>query len=307
MSRGRMTRRVSVGLGVLAALSLTLAACSSSDGQVSTELTGIFADAPVAEDSLIADGSTMAQIRENGVLTVAAALDAPLLSQQDPTDPETVEGFDITLAKLLATYILGEPNVEIIPPASETREALLQNGTVDAVFNTYTITEERAKQVSFAGPYFMSGLAVAVKADNNDIQGIDDLAGKTVIVGANTPAVEAVPKAQPTAQLVPFGTDPQAVQALIQGRGDAYVQDYILLATNALSNTDLKVVGQPFTEEPYGIGLPPQDPEFKQFVNDWLLKIQEGGQWAQAWKDSIGTAVESAVPTPPEIGSVPGS
>ena len=307
MSRGRMTRRVSVGVGALAALSLALAACSSSDGQESAELTGIFADAPVAEDSLIPDGSTMAEIRESGVLTVAAALDAPLLSQQDPTDPDTVEGFDITLAKLLATYILGEPNVEIVPPASETREALLQNGTVDAVFNTYTITEERAEQVSFAGPYFMSGLAVAVKADNDDIKGIDDLAGKTVIVGANTPAVEAVPEAQPTAELVPFGTDPQAVQALIQGRGDAYVQDYILLATNAASSSDLKVVGQPFTEEPYGIGLPPDDPEFKQFVNDWLLKIQDGGQWAQAWEDSIGTAVESDVPTPPEIGSVPGS
>lgn len=307
MSRPTTRARTVACVAALAASSLALAACGSDEAEPAAELSGIFADAPVADDALITEGSTMAEIREAGTLTVAAALDAPLLSQQNPTDPDEVEGFDITLAKLLATYILGEPTVEIVPPASETREALLQNGTVDVVFNTYTITEERAEQITFAGPYFMSGLAVAVPADNEDITGIDDLGGRTVIVGANTPAVEAVPEHQPTAEILTFGTDPQAVQALAQGRGDAYVQDYILLATNAAANPDLKVVGQPFTEEPYGIGLPPEDAEFKDFVNDWLLEIQESGQWEQAWRDSIGTAVDSEAPTPPEIGSVPGS
>jgi glutamate transport system substrate-binding protein len=309
MSPTRRWRHRGAALAAATALSLLTAACgSASEADSSTgELSGILADAPVAESDAIGDGTTMADIKERGELVVAAALDAPLLSQQDPTNPDDVEGFDITLAKLLATYILGEPNVKIVPPASETREALLQNGTVDVVFNTYTITEERAQQVSFAGPYFTSGLAVAVKADEEGIAGIEDLDGRKVIVGANTPAVEAVPEHAPDAELVTFGTDPQAVQALLQGRGDAYVQDYLLLATNASSNPDLKVVGEPFTEEPYGIGLPPDDAEFKEFVNDWLLKIQEGGQWAQAFEDSIGTAVDSDAPTPPAIGSVPGS
>ncbi|MGH3729174.1 MAG: glutamate ABC transporter substrate-binding protein [Micromonosporaceae bacterium] len=307
MTRTRTRGRLAAAVGAFAALCLALTACGSGggggDAAAGTNVDG----APVADDSLITKGSVMEKIRKDGVLTVAAALDAPLLSQQDPTNPDKVEGFDITLAKLLAKYIIGKPKVKIVPPASETREALLRNGTVDVVFNTYTITEERAKQVSFAGPYFMSGLAVAVPADNTDIKGVDDLGGKTVIVGANTPAVEAVPEHQPSAKVVTFGTDPQAVQALTQGRGDAYVQDYLLLATNAAKNSDLKVVGQPFTEEPYGIGLPPDEPEFKTFVNDWLRKVQKGGQWKKAWQDSIGTAVDSKAPKPPEIGSVPGS
>ncbi|WP_248579860.1 glutamate ABC transporter substrate-binding protein [Nocardioides sp. InS609-2] len=311
MSRTQRWRRLGAALGAATAVSLALAGCGSDNEADSSagELSGIFADAPVADDAAIGEGTTMAAIKERGELVVAAALDAPLLSQQDPTNPDDVEGFDITLAKLLATYILGEPNVKIVPPASETREALLQNGTVDVVFNTYTITEERAEQISFAGPYFMSGLAVAVAvpAGEEDITGIDDLDGRKVIVGANTPAVEAVPEHATGAELVTFATDPQAVQALLQGRGDAYVQDYLLLATNAASNSDLKVAGEPFTEEPYGIGLPPDDADFKAFVNDWLLEIQEGGQWAQAFEDSIGTAVGSAAPTPPAIGSVPGS
>jgi glutamate transport system substrate-binding protein len=296
---------------------LGLAACSGGDSAVpgaeptgsaaSSALDEVYANAVVADAADILPDSTMAAIKERGKLIVGEALDAPLLSQQDPTNPDDVSGFDADLAKLLAIYILGEPNVEIIPPASETREALLQNGTVDVVFNTYTITEERAEQVAFAGPYLESGLAVAVKSDNEDIEGIDDLGGKTVIVGANTPAVTAVPEEQPTATLVSFSTDPQAMQALKQGRGDAYVQDFTLLASNAASDDSIKVVGQPFTTEAYGIGLKHDDAEFKAFINDWLVKIQDDGTWAEVWDATLGAAVESETPEAPEIGSVPGS
>jgi glutamate transport system substrate-binding protein len=307
-----MNRRMMFAVsGVLA---MALAGCGSGGesavppaGGGATSSPDLLKDAPVADAAAILPGSTMEQIKKRGKLVVAEALDAPLLSQQNPSNPDEVTGFDADLAKLLAVYILGKPEVEIVPPATETREALLANGTVDVVFNTYTITEERAKQVDFAGPYFESGLAVAVKAGNSDIKGIDDLAGKTVIVGANTPAVTEVPKRQPTANVVSFGTDPQAVTALLQGRGDAYVQDLTLLASDAKANSQLTVVGNPFTTEPYGIGLKHGDADFKKFVNDWLKKIQGDGKWALAWQNSLGTVVHSDPPNPPAIGSVPGS
>ncbi|MFL6124397.1 glutamate ABC transporter substrate-binding protein [Actinophytocola sp.] len=300
-------------LAVAGALAVVLAGCGSGgDSAVppqggATSSPDLLKNAPVAAAAAILPGSTMERIKQRGKLVVAEALDAPLLSQQNPSNPDEVTGFDADLAKLLAVYILGKPAVEIVPPATETREALLANGTVDVVFNTYTITEERAQQVSFAGPYFESGLAVAVKSGNTDIKGIDDLGGKKVIVGANTPAVTEVPKKQPSAEVVTFGTDPQAVTALLQGRGDAYVQDLTILASDAKANPQLTVVGNPFTKEPYGIGLKHGDDEFKKFVNDWLKKIQDGGQWAAAWKNSLGTVVDSAPPTPPAIGSAPGS
>ncbi|WP_299959187.1 glutamate ABC transporter substrate-binding protein [uncultured Modestobacter sp.] len=311
-------RRLPLITAVLATASVAIAGCGSSDSsdavpggggdnEAAAGLDAVYEDAPVADDELILPESTMAEIKERGVLRVAAALDAPLLSQQDPSSPDDVEGFDIDLAKMLAIYILGEPNIEIVPPASETREALLQNGTVDVVFNTYTITEERDEQISFAGPYFTSGLAVAVAADNDDITSVEDLDGRNVIVGANTPAVTAVPEVAPGAEVTSFATDPQAVQALVQGRGDAYVQDYTLLLAAAAQNDDIKVAVQPFTEEPYGIGLPPQDPDFKDFVNTWLTEIEDDGSWAEIWEATLGTVVEGDAPTPPEIGSVPGS
>jgi glutamate transport system substrate-binding protein len=288
----RSIRRKGAVAGVLlAAVTLAVTACSGNtalpgnDASSTASGDSVLSGAPVAKADLILSGSTMEKIKKRGKLIVAEALDAPLLSQQDP----------------------GKPNVEIVPPASETREAMLQNDTVDVVFNTYTITEERAKQVDFAGPYFESGLAVAVKSDNKDIKSYKDLDGKNVIVGANTPAVTEVPKIAPKATVTAFGTDPAAVQALIQGRGDAYVQDYTLLASDAASEKQIKVVGQPFTKEPYGIGLKHGDDDFKKFVNEWLKTIQKGGQWGKAWKTTLGTVTDSDVPTPPEIGSVPGS
>lgn len=300
-------RTVLVVSGLLAT---ALAGCGGGGGSAvppAATSPDLLTGAPIADAAAIPPGSTMERIKKRGKLIVAEALDAPLLSQQNPTNPDEVTGFDADLAKLLAVYILGKPEVEIVPPATETREALLANGTVDVVFNTYTITPERSEQVTFAGPYFLSGLAVAVKTGTTGIKGIDDLAGKKVIVGANTPAVTEVPKRQPTAAVISFGTDPQAVTALLQGRGDAYVQDLTLLASNAKANPRLTVVGNPFTTEPYGIGLKHGDTDFKQFVNDWLKKIQDNGQWAAAWRNSLGTVVDADPPTPPAIGSVPGS
>lgn len=318
MFNSPVTRRRAPLVGVLlASVTLAVTACSGgtasvpggapSSGAADTAADALFSSAPVAGKDLIIPGSTMAAIKKRGKLIVATSLEAPLVSQQDPTDPNKVTGFDADLAKMLAIYILGKPNVEWLPSAVETREALLANGTVDAVFSTYTITPKRATQVDFAGPYFTSGLAVAVNSDNTTIKGIGDLGGKTVIVQTSSPAVTGMTKKQPTATLVPFATTPQGVQALIQGRGEAYVQDYVLLASSSSSNKAIKIVGQPFTSEPYGIGLKHGDSKFKDFVNTWLTTIQAKGLWGQVWKTTLGTVTDSPIPTPPAIGSVPGS
>ncbi|MFC6019574.1 glutamate ABC transporter substrate-binding protein [Plantactinospora solaniradicis] len=266
----------------------------------------VYDAAPVATDADIPAGSTMEKIRQRGKLLVGGSLDAPLLSQQDPVSGK-VEGFDASLARLLAKYIIGKPEVETVTIGTQTREALLRAKSVDTVFQTYTITPERATQIAFAGPYLTSGLAVAVKKENTTIHGVQDLAGKKVVVGTNTPAVTALPTAAPGSEQVAFATDPQAVQALLQGRGEAYVQDFTLLASNAKVNPGMKVVGQPFTTEPYGIGLNRDDAQFKEFVNNWLTKIQADGTWAKVWQATLGTVVEGGAPTPPAIGSAQGS
>ncbi|MFC5185987.1 glutamate ABC transporter substrate-binding protein [Actinomadura harenae] len=297
----------------VAALSLVgLTACSSSDDSGSSvpgaagggKQDDLVAAAPVAAN--LPAGSTMEKIKKRGQLVIGGSLDAPLLSQQNPANKK-VEGLDADFGRLLAKYIIGKPDVKIVNSASETREALLSNGTVDVVFQTYSITPERAKQVAFAGPYYSSGLVVATKKDTTGITSASDLKGKTVIAGANTPAIAAIKKVAPDAKIVTFGTDPECVQALKQGRGDAYVQDEALLLATAKQDPSIKIQGKPFTSDPYGIGLKHGDAQMKQFVNDWLKQIQASGLWAKVWKNSIGTVVEGDAPQAPALGSAPGS
>ncbi|WP_433337655.1 glutamate ABC transporter substrate-binding protein [Spirillospora sp. CA-294931] len=306
-----MVRTLTTAAAV-AVLSMTaLAGCSGGDdassavpGAGGAKKQDLTASAPTA--ATLPAGSTMEKIKKRGVLRVGGSLDAPLLSQQNPATKE-VEGLDADFGRLLAKYIIGAPKVKIVNSASETREALLANGTVDVVFQTYTITPERAKQVAFAGPYYSSGLVIATKKGESGIAKPEDLKGKTVIAGANTPAIPAIKKAAPDAKIVTFGSDPECVQALKQGRGQAYVQDQALLLATAKQDPSVQIQGQPFTTDPYGIGLKHGDAQMKAFVNDWLKNIQASGLWSKVWKNSIGTVVQGEAPAPPAIGSAPGS
>ena len=146
-----------------------------------------------------------------------------------------------------------------------------------------------------------------VKADNSTITKVDDLNGKNVATESNSTAALALKQYAPQANVLLFQEDAQCVAAVQQGRADAYVLDQGILVSDASTNPQVKVVGQPFTQEPYGVGLPLADPSAKQFVNDWLNKIYADGSWAKLWQATIGTVVKDQPPAPPKIGSVQGS
>jgi glutamate transport system substrate-binding protein len=268
----------------------------------------IIAGSPVADASAIAPGSWADKVKQRGTLDVGGTDAGPLFSIKDPTTGK-ITGFDAGLSQMLAHYITGKPtgNTQLTITTVDTRETLIQNGTIDAVFATYTISPARARKVAFAGPYYESGDAIMVRADNTAIHRVADLNGKTVATEANSTAVLALQRAAPDAKPLLFQQDAQCVAAVQQGRADAYVLDQAILISDASTNPAVKVVGEPFTQEPYGIGLPLGDPTAKQFVNDWLRKIYADGSWAKLWKATLGTVVKGDPPTPPTIGSAPGS
>jgi glutamate transport system substrate-binding protein len=268
----------------------------------------IIAGSPVTDASAIAPGSWADKVKQRGTLDVGGTDAGPLFSIKDPTTGK-ITGFDAGLSQMLAHYITGKPtgNTQLTITTVDTRETLIQNGTIDAVFATYTISPARARKVAFAGPYYESGDAIMVRADNTAIHRVADLNGKTVATEANSTAVLALQRAAPDAKPLLFQQDAQCVAAVQQGRADAYVLDQAILISDASTNPAVKVVGEPFTQEPYGIGLPLGDPTAKQFVNDWLRKIYADGSWAKLWKATLGTVVKGDPPTPPTIGSAPGS
>jgi glutamate transport system substrate-binding protein len=82
---------------------------------------------------------------------------------------------------------------------------------------------------------------------------------------------------------------------------DALTTDNVILSGFvADSPNDFKLVGEKFTQEPYGIGLKKGDTEFRTFVNDTLEKIAKDGRYEKAWKDTVGK-VDSKTPTAPAV------
>lgn len=295
------------------------AAGSSPSGSSVAQMTGsgngeidqatydsVIAGAPKADAATVSANAWAAGVKSRGTLKVGGTDSGPLFSLLDPATGK-LTGFDAGLSQMLAQYIIGDPKTSLTVTTVDTRETLIQNNTVDAVFATYTITPARAEKVAFAGPYFTSGAAIMVKKDNTSITSVKDLAGKNVATESNSTAVTALKAQAPTAKLQLYAEDAQCQAAVQQGRADAYVLDQSILISDAISNPAVKVVGEPFTVDPYGIGVTKSNPAAKQFVDAWLQKIYADGSWAKLWKATIGTVVSGDAPTPPKIGSVPGS
>ncbi|MFE9426939.1 glutamate ABC transporter substrate-binding protein [Kitasatospora sp. NPDC006697] len=280
---------------------------SSGSGTASAESYQQVIDAaPVAAASDIPAGSPMAAIKARGTLNVGGTDAAALFALKDPVSGK-VTGFDAGLADMLAKYIIGKPTTNRVQVDVTTREVLLQNGTVDTVLATYTITPARAQKVAFAGPYYSSGDAILVKASDTGITKAADLNGKSVCTETSSTAANDIKQFAPSAKVVLFQTNAECQQAVEQGRTDAYVLDQALLLGDAARDKAVKVVGEPFTNEPYGIGVPLDSPAMKEFVNNWLKLIESDGEWAKLWKATIGTTLTGDAPTPPAIGSVAGS
>ena len=161
----------------------------------------LIASGPVADDADIEANEWASSVKAAGKLKVGAVLTSFLFSQLDETD-NAVRGFDAGLYELLTRYILGDESLyEVTQVDSSTRESVLQNNQVDAVFATYSITDERKKLISFAGPYYTSRQAVLVKKGNTDVTGVDSLAGKIVATQAGSTGPDILAEYAPDAQV----------------------------------------------------------------------------------------------------------
>ena len=328
MSKNLLDRAVSrrsvigAGLGVIA--TAALAACGSSEapapstGSASTDATTednsvkidktaydeLVNAGPVADDATVAASQWATKVKGEGKLRVGGVQTSTLFSLLDETDGK-VRGFDAGLSQLVSRYILGEVNVELTQVTSDTRESVLQNDQVDSVFGTYSINDKRKQLVSFAGPYYYTQQSILVLADNSDINGPDDLKGKTVAVQSGSTGPDIVKEVAPEATQQEFKTDEEARQALSQGRVDAYVIDTNMQLGSMTKNPGkYRLAGDPFGPvDNYGIGLP-KDSDGAQFVNDFLKKIEDDSTWAKLWKVCIGDrAGIETVPEPPAIGA----
>jgi glutamate transport system substrate-binding protein len=292
----------------LVALALALTGCSGSndDGSFSSgnELYDDIINAgAVADDATINANEWAKSVKANGVLKVGATQTSTLFSLLDPAT-NTLVGFDAGLSQLLARYILGEAKTEVTQVSVATREEVITSGTVDIVAATYSITPERMEKINFAGPYYTTQAGILVKADNTDITGVADLAGKTVATQANSTGVTLLEQEAPDATIQELPDHAQCLAAVQQGQVDAYVIDRSLLLNALVDNDDVKIVGAPFGPvDSYGIGVG-KDNDGKAFIDAWLQTIVADGTWLQLWQATIQAMTQTdQVPDPPAINS----
>ncbi|MBV9891561.1 MAG: glutamate ABC transporter substrate-binding protein [Rhizobacter sp.] len=263
----------------------------------------LIARGPVADAATIASDRWATKIKQAGTLRLGGTQTSNLFSQLNEKDGK-LRGFDAGLAQLLTRYILGDAaKYQFTQVTSSTREQVLINNQVDMVLATYSITPARAEKISFAGPYYTSQAGVLVKSGNNAIQSYGDLAGKKTATQAGSTGPAILAQFAPKAIVQEFQTHQEAVDALRQGRVDAYVTDYtLLLNTLSLGTGDARLAGAPFgPQDPYGVGLP-KGSDGVAFVNAFLKKVEADGTWAKLWTVSIGQRTGSThLPTPPSI------
>lgn len=278
---------------------LALAGCGQSGAPEPESGTGGGGEAPtytVAEGVDLADSPTWKKAEEAGKLKVGVKFDQPGLGNKT-AGADTPEGFDIEIGKMVAASLGFAPDqIEWVETVSANREPFLQNGQVDLVVATYTINDERKEVVDFAGPYYVAGQDLLVATDS-DIKGPDDLAGKKVCsVDGSTPA-QRIKDEYPDADLVTYDAYSKCVTDLQSGNVDAVTTDDAILRGYAAQNEgEFKVVGAPFSEEPYGVGLPKDDQALRDAVNDSIEENEENGNWTKAFDFTLGSSEGVEIP-----------
>ncbi|PVG81000.1 glutamate ABC transporter [Nocardioides gansuensis] len=285
------------------ALALSLAACGEAgeeEGPVDVEV-----EENAAEQ--FEEGTRMRELAEAGGVKIGVKYDQPGLGFKDPAS-DIPTGFDVEIAKLLAADLGLDPNdtsqVEWIETISDNREPFLQDGTVDLVLASYSITEERRAVVGQAGPYMVTGQQLLVKSDS-DVESVDDLQGKEVCSVTGSTSLENV-EAQGM-KPVGFDTYSECAEKVLDGTVEAMSTDGTILMGYAAQNEgELSVVGEEFSEERIGVGYSKDYPEMCQWINDVLTESNESGQWAEAFEGTLGA---SGVETPefPELDPCPES
>jgi glutamate transport system substrate-binding protein len=214
-------------------------------------------------------------------------------------------GFDVDVATYVAKE-LGHDAADIqwVQAPSAQRETLISTGQVDMIAATYSITDARKEKISFAGPYFIAGQDLLVRADDSSITGPDALTGKKLCSVTGSTSAQNVKKEVPGVQLQEFGTYSECVAALVSKGVDALTTDNTILAgyaSQAQYKGKLKVVGKPFSTERYGIGIKKGDTATCEKINTAIAKMISSGDWQKAIDANLGPAgfkVDSATNPP---------
>ncbi|EMR06275.1 Glutamine-binding periplasmic protein precursor [Bhargavaea cecembensis DSE10] len=245
----------------LAALVLFLAACGSEDGGASEEEAGT------------GEGS--------GGQTYTVGIDTTYPPFEFEDSNGNYKGIDVDLIKAIAENQGFEVKLEpmdfggIIPA--------LQAGQLDVAIAGMSITDERKEIVDFSEPYFEAGLTLVAQKDNSEIEALEDLEGKTVVVKSGTTGAQFAQDNQDEYgyEITVLEDSPSMFQEVSNGNADVLIEDYPVIAyAIAESNLDLKIVGDRLNGDNYGIAvLKGENADLLDKINAGLEELKDSGEY----------------------------
>ncbi|GAA4586392.1 polar amino acid transport system substrate-binding protein [Actinoplanes octamycinicus] len=234
-------------------------------------------------------GTLMADIQKRGRLILGTSQDTLLFSSRNPFSGK-IEGFDVDMGRLIAKAIFGSPDkLQITVIGYDQRVNSVLQGKVDVVADTMTANCDRWKDVNFSSIYYEAGQKVLVSKDS-PAKRLEDLGGKKICSAAGSTSYDNIGKVKsnPPPVAVSRASFGDCLVAFQQNEVDAISTDDTILAGMAAQDPYAKVIGPRHTEEPYGMALNRDHPEFTQFVNAVLEQARRDGIWKATYEKWLG-------------------
>jgi polar amino acid transport system substrate-binding protein len=243
-------------------------------------------------------GSTMAAIEKRGYLRVGVDQTIDLTSYRNPLTGQ-LEGFDVDVARQIAQAIFGNPSkIQFKAITSAQRIPVIQQGQVDIVVDSMTITCARQKYVDFSTDYFNAHQELLVPK-NSTITGPGDLRGKKVCADAGTTSIQQIQAMASHPIPVAANNWTDCLVMLEQNQIAAISTDNSVLAGLAAQDPQTRLLGPWFTNEQHGIAISKNAPDLVRFVNAVLEQMRTDGTWTNLYKQWFVPWLGTTVPAPP--------
>ncbi|MCT9932919.1 glutamate ABC transporter substrate-binding protein [Planotetraspora sp. A-T 1434] len=236
--------------------------------------------------------SIVDKAKDDKKLVIGIKVDQPGLGLKKPDG--TYAGLDVDVARYVAKELgVPESGITFKEAQSANREPFIQQGQVDMVVATYSITDDRKKKISFAGPYLITGQDILVRADDATITDVESLKDKKVCgaQGSSSPKrlAEKFGAEWESKNLTQQQGYAACLPLLESKQVDAISTDATILAGFATQFPGkFKLIGKPFSTEKYGIGIKKDDKSGRDAINNALEKMFKDGSWRKAIDANLG-------------------
>jgi glutamate transport system substrate-binding protein len=242
-------------------------------------------------------------------LTIGVKFDQPGLGQKQPDG--SVKGFDVDVATYIAKQLgVDAKNITWKEARSANRDSFVQNGTVDMVIATYSITPERQQKVTFGGPYYVAHQDIMIRSNDNSIKSLQDLKGKKICAVQGSVSWKNITEGtnklnvKVPASTVPANGYDDCITKLKGGAIDVVTTDNTILAGFAArEGSAVKILNVPFTDEKYGVGIKKGDAKSCQAINGAITKMYSDGSAQRFLQQEFGqTSLKFDTTKPPFVG-----